>query len=357
MDVLQDQSHRQWITIAETHNVPAYVYEQEVPVKEAYVDAPDSVFADPVHRQFPVDTAANTWLSAAYFNEAREQIKAADLREFIHDGIVKAAEIYGVSDDVKAALAFMPSAVMDPENVDSNYAYVVKSADDKTVSRRYPIFDRNGLEKACAYFARNRSEYKLEDRTKIAAGILRRAIELGGPEVTELVHKEAADAVPYRPTLLQELFERAKLTKDAESAQVIGSLVEVVGFSSAEELMKNADVLVQVIDDLDKLNGMTKHYGRDILSPHEVVYSMGVKQAETLINDTVTLDRLAFSSIKLAQLDPSVFYDVLGGEFMSEVMDSNGKLDATKMAAILPTLPRPDRVVLEQNIVRQCTGN
>jgi len=120
-------------------------------------------------------------------------------------------------------------------------------------------------------------------------------------------------------------------------------------------LIKNADALVAVIDDLDKLNGMTKHYGRDILSPNEVVYAMPMKDAEALMDDTVTLDRIAFSSVKLAELDPSVFGDVLGEDFIAQV-SKDGKLDAAKMAAILPTLPRPDRAVLEASIVRQCTG-
>lgn len=355
MDVLNDQSHRQWITLAEAHNVPSYVYDQEVPVKEAYADAPDSLFADPVHRMFPIDTPATTWLAAAYFNDSQGQIKQADLRECIRDRITKAAEIYGVVADVKAALDLRIAEPENPEDVDANYAYVVKDAAGKTVSRRYGIFDREGLEKACSYFVRNRSAYPIVERTKIAAGILRRALELGGPDVPELIHKEAADAVPYRPTLLQELFERAKLTKDAESATIIGTLVEVVGFGSSEDLIKNADILVQVIDDLDKLNGMTKHYGRDILSPNEVVYAMPVKDAEALVGDTVVLDRIAFSSVKLAQLDPSVFGDVLGEDFVTQV-SKDGRLDATKMAAILPTLPRPDRAVLEASIVRQCTG-
>ena len=355
MDVLNDQSHRRWITIAEAHNVPSYVYDQEVPVKEAYADAPDSLFADPVHRMFPIDTPATTWLAAAYFNDAGGQIKQADLRECIRDRIVRAAETYGIAGDVKTALDLRAAEPVNPEDVDANYAYVVKDAAGKTASRRYGIFDRDGLEKACSYFSRNRSAYQIEERTKIAAGILRRALELGGPDVPELVHKEAADAVPYRPALLQELFERARLTKDAEASTIIGTLVEVVGFATSDELIKNADALVAVIDDLDKLNGMTKHYGRDILSPNEVVYAMPVKDAEALMDDTVTLDRIAFSSVKLAELDPSVFGDVLGEDFIAQV-SKDGKLDAAKMAAILPTLPRPDRAVLEASIVRQCTG-
>lgn len=355
MDVLHDQSHRQFIGIAETYDVPEYVMENEVPTKEAYDGSiPDSLFADPVHRMFPVDTAANTWLSAAYFKEAADSIRAADLRELVHDRIVKAAGAHGNIKDVQAVLSFTGPASVDPSELDANYAYVVKDAAGRSACRRYPIYDRAGLKLACDYFARNRSSYSTADRTKIAAGILRRAAELGEDDVPSLVNKEAGYAVPYRPTLLAELLERAKLTKDAESATVIATLVEVVGFATADELIKSADEIVAVIDDLDVLNGMTRHYGRDLLSPREVVYSMDIKEAESLVKDTVTLNRLSFSTAKLAELGPDVFRDVLGDAIIAEISNGQGKLDASKMAAVLPTLPRPDKVVLEDSILRQC---
>ena len=354
MDVLQDQSHRQWIAIAEAYNVPSYVYDQEAPVKEAYAGVPDTLFADPVNRMFPVDTPGNTWLAAAYFNEARGQIKAADMREFIHDRIVKAAEVHGIADDIKDAMETRIAEPVNPEDVDDNYAYVVKDASGNTILRRYGIFDRLGLEKACSYFEKHRSEYPPKERMAIAAGILRRGMELGCDDVSALVHKEAAASVPYRPFLLQELLERARLTKDAEAAAVIGTLVEVVGFTTSDELIKNAEDLVAVLDELDILNGMTKCYGHDLLSPREVVYSMDVKQAQAIVEDTVVLDKLPFSVIKLAQLDPDVFREVLGDDFISEVSNEEGKLDVAKMAAVLPTLPRPDKVVLETAIVARC---
>lgn len=353
MDVLHDQSYRQWLAIEAAYDVPDYVNTSEAMSKEAAAELNDNLFADIVHRQFPVDTPASTWLSAAYFNENKEQIKAADLREFIHDTIVKAAGIHEISKDIDEVFATRIAEVIDPVEDDDNYCLVIKDASGKTVSRRYPVFDEVGLKKACEYFVNNRSKYPIDVRSKVAVSLSKKAKEYGS-DLPALIYKEAAEAVPYRPVLMDELLERAKLTKDAEAGAVIGTLVEMVNFATSEDLIKSAEEVVTLIDDLDHLNGLNKYYGTKILSPHEVVYSMPIKEASAMADDALKLDKLTFSITKLAELGNEVFENVLGEDFVNEIVNEQGKLDVSKMAAIIPTLPRPEKVVLEEHIVRRC---
>ena len=128
----------------------------------------------------------------------------------------------------------------------------------------------------------------------------------------------------------------------------------MVNFATSEDLMKSAEDVVSLIDDLDKLNGLTKYYGTQLLSPHEVVYAMPSKQAEAMADDALMLDKLTFSLTKLASLGNELFENVHGEDFVNEIIDEAGNLDVSKMAAVLPTLPRPDKVVLEEHIVRKC---
>lgn len=353
MDVLHDQSYRQWLAIESAYDVPGYVYEAEAMSKEAADQLSDNLFADIVHRQFPVDTPSNTWLSAAYFNENQHLIKAADLRDFIRETLVKAADMHEITDDVDAIFSRRVAEVIDPVEDDNNYCLVIKDASGKTVSRRYPVFDQTGLQKAAEYFALNRSKYPIEVRSQVATSLSKKARELGA-DLPALIYKEAAEAVPYRPVLMDEILERAKLTKDAEAAAVIGTLVEMVNFATSDDLIKSASEIVGLIDQLDQLNGLTKYYGTKILSPNEVVYSMPIKEAESVADDSLQLDKLTFSITKLAELGNQIFEDVLGEDFVNEIVDESGKLDTSKMAAVLPTLPRPDKVVLEEHIVRRC---
>jgi hypothetical protein len=352
MDVINDQGYRQWLSIEQEYKVPEYVYNHEPTTKEAADSLPDALFADIVHRQFPVSSPADTWMSAAYFNENKHNIKSADLKGYVEQVIKRAAEQYGISKDVDDVLCRRSVEVLDPENDEGNYCLVMKDASGGTVSRDYPVFDAEGLKKACTYFARNRSSYPLETRTRIAIGLAKKAAQFN-IDIPELISKEAMDAVPYRPFLMSELMERILLTKDAESATVIGSLVEMLNFASSDELIKSADDFVHTLDELDQLNGLDKHYGRLLLSPSEVVFSMTVKQAESAVRDNITLNKLTFSATKLAGVSPFVFREALGDDILAEISD-NGKLSAEKLAAVIPTLPRPDRLILEQAIVSAC---
>lgn len=352
MDVINDQGYRQWLSIEQQYKVPEYVYNHEPLSKEAADVLPDSLFADIVHRQFPVSSAADTWMSAAYFNENKHQIKSSDLKGYIEQVIKKAAEQYGVAGDIDAVLCKRAVEVLDPENDEDSYCLVIKDAKGGTTSRQYPVFDAEGVKRASVYFAANRSSYPLETRTRIAIGIARKAAQFG-VDVPEVVSKEAMDAVPYRPFLMAELMERTLLTKDAEAATVIGALVETLQFASSEELIKSAEDFVSTIDELDQLNGLDKYYGSRLLSPSEVVFSMTVKQAESLAHDSITLNRLTFSATKLASLSADLFKEALGDDILTEISD-NGRLVADKLAAVIPTLPRPDKLILEQAIVSAC---
>ena len=351
MDITNDQGYRQWLSIEQDYKVPEFVYAHEPITKEAAEALPDTLFADIVHREFPICSPADTWMSAAYYNENKHQIKSAYLRGYIEQTIKSAAAEYGIGADVESALCRRAVELADPENDDGNYCLVMKTASGAT-SRSYPVFDAEGVKRACVYFAANRSAYPLETRTKIAIGLARKAAQYG-VDVPELISKEAMDAVPYRPFLMAELMERALLTKDAEAATVIGSLVEMLQFASSDDLVKSAEDFVHTLDDLDQLNGLDKYYGTRLLSPSEVVFSMTVKKAEALAADAITLGSMTFSAVKLAGLPPSVFGEALGDDVLTEISE-DGKLSADKMASVIPTLPRPDKLVLEQAIAALC---
>jgi hypothetical protein len=52
---------------------------------------------------------------------------------------------------------------------------------------------------------------------------------------------------------------------------------------------------------------------------------------------------------KLAGLSPET-YSILGDDFVEAVTD-DGTLNKEKLAAILPTLPNPDKTLLEDHLV------
>lgn len=346
MDVLHDTSWRQWIKIAGTYRVPKYVTDHSPMDKEAAAKLDAALFADPVNMQFPVDCAASTWLSAAYFNENRSQFDR-ELADHIEGNIKLAAGIYNIDKDVKDVLEYR-KAEIDPATIPSNYGYI-----DKRGQKYYPMFDIEGVKRAADNFERFRHKLPAHIKKAVAVAMVKKAQELDVALHT-CVFREAGIGLPNKPDLMDNLLDRAYITKDAECAAVIASLVGVVAHSPAEELMENLDKLAHVVTELDKANGMDAKYGKSILPPADFIYSMMPKDAADFVKDALVLHRHTFSIRKLAEVDPDVFRAALGDDMFKAIATDRGALDPVKMAEILPTLPSPDKLALEEHIIASC---
>lgn len=346
MDVLHDTSWRQWLKIASTYKVPKYVLEHS-PMEKTAADAmDDALFADFGKKMFPIDTAANTWLSAAYFNENRNSVDDI-VRAQVESNIKMAASIWNIDKDVKDVLEFKTAEYL-PESDLQNYGYV-----DKKGNRYFPMFDAEGVKRAADNFDRFRGSLPADVRKKIACAIVKKA-HAGNISIQGSLFREAGIGLPNKIDLMDNMLDRAYLTKNAECATVIAGLVKVVAASQPDELMDNLDKLAHVLSELDKMNGMDLEYGRKLLAPADFVYGMMQKEAAAFIKDALTLDQHTFSIHKLAEVDPSVFKTALGDDLFKAISDKAGKLDTAKMAEVLPTLPRPDRIVLEGHIIACC---
>lgn len=351
MDVIKDNSRRTLIAISEEQGLPDYVRELEVLDKEAAEELEDDLFADLARRQFPLDSAGNTWLSAAYFKRNGGSFKRAEA-EFIQDRIKMAATIHEIRDDVDAILAEEKQAQADWTQDDSNFALVIRDSDGNVLDRRYPIVDEGGVEKASEYFNRYRGHYPLGIRRKIAVGIVKKAEEFG-VEPESFIQREAGQGFPVRDILMDEILNRAHMTKDAESAALLANVNEVVATADAGELAGTVlDKIAEVIDSVDRLNGFGRLYGSRLLPPADVVWALPEKQAAGFVDDAIELNDYVFSLRKLAELEPEAF-SILGDEFVEEISD-DGSLNAEKMATIIPTLPKPDKILLEDHIASLC---
>ena len=112
MDILTDNSRATLFKIAESFEMPDYVLQSQTEefaedAKEAADKSlPDTLFADSVHRAYPVDSKANTWLSAAYFAKtAADDPWGETARAYTRDNLIRAAEMYGIADDVNKVLS------------------------------------------------------------------------------------------------------------------------------------------------------------------------------------------------------------------------------------------------------------
>jgi len=359
MDIMHDNSLRTWFQLGSTfeHIVPQYVQEYALPSKEAMA-LEDSEYADPARGLFPVDSPAATWLSYAYFlkHAADKDLphKRAEL-DAIEARILQAASIHGIfQDTTKLAAAFKELAVEKQAAVsDDNYGWVAKDTSGNVLFRKYPMFDAVGVKKASDYFAEYRHRYPLEVRKHIARNIMKQAEAYKVP-VTELkldVRVEAGHGVPIRGVLMEELYERANLCKDAEVSMALANINELVAAAPVEELAQNLDKIAEVVDAFDKTADLTKHYNKKIAMPSDIIFKLGMEEAVKMSADAVTLHQHIFSIEKLAALPAKVYADVLGDDFVKAIMAKDGAvIDHTKLADNLHSLPKPDKAALEGHL-------
>lgn len=360
MDALHDNSHRTWIHLADTYEplIPSYVSEYTLPDKEAASKIPDSLFADPARRLFPIDSKEAVWLSAAYFSKNASALPYDDVEtEFVGECIKDAALVYGIDADVNKVMAAVSTKPVEKqaEDDESNWGWIMRAEDGTVMARKYPMFDTVGVKKASDYFNDYRSSYPLGIRRTISRNIMRKAAELGVKmaELKPSVLREAGFGIPRKDVLMEEIYERSHLAKDAESAILLANVNELIAGMDDTTIGENLDKIAEVIDAFDCAVGLDKQYNVKVLMPADFVFDVDLNKAAEAIEDTVELNRYIFSLSKLAELEPQVYGDVLGDDFMKNIVKtSNGKIviDSVKLADELHSLPKPDKAALERHL-------
>jgi hypothetical protein len=345
MDIFQDSTKAVFADICNRVEVPQFVLDSEVVEKQATYDYRDTLFADNMRRRFPIDSPANTWVSAAYFAKTAElDYKDRETREYVEANIKRAAKTYGVEDAVEKVM----QAIRTPEQEKS-------AADDASnwgcfSEKAYPMFDEEGVKLANAYFKDNCYSLKSDVRHEVAKNIVRKCAEYN-LEYNDTVRMEAGLGFPDTNFLKENLLDRARRVKSAEQRAAIEKLAEAVEKVDAAELMENVDNLVREVERLDEETGLDKKYGRDILPPSHFCCDISVKDAEDMTEDSVEVDGDVLSLSKLAELPLSVYTSALGDDFGKRVSTDN-KIDKVKLANELYSMPKPDQKALSESLKR-----
>ena len=169
MDMLRDPAFVTWYHIGTQHAdlVPQYVSDASPLTEKTAESIEGSLFADPVDRAYPLDSAANVWLSSAYFAKHADEtyVGRPHTRDRVEADIKRAAKVYGISKDVDAIM----SAIRDES--------IVKTAADEDdpdnwgwpERKKYPLFQREDIKTASDYFFANKRMYPSQTRRKVAS--------------------------------------------------------------------------------------------------------------------------------------------------------------------------------------------
>lgn len=367
MDITHDNSRRKLMQISAivgTENLPDYVVDYTVPDYKIASALQDELFADPGKRLFPVDSKGATWMSAAYAAFNYPDRVATKYAGACMQSIMKAADAWGIRDDVDKAVAAIDAYhgnVKCAEDDDANYGWCIRNQNGDVVRRRYPMFDAEGVRKAAMFFSENRKHYPSDVRKEIAGNILTKAAQhqVADDELPDCVSREAGRGIPRRTVIMRELNERAKLAKSADFAVLMANVTRLIGSAGEAEVVESMDKLAAMIDAFDQAEGLVQHYGSRITYPSDFLCSVTIKDAQAFVDSNVTLRRFTFDVEKLASLPPSVFEAVLGDDFTHSVMgeqDKSGKtasatIDTARLRIALTKLSAADKDALETHLV------
>jgi len=345
MDIVHDRGRTQLLGIVERHPMPAWAGTAEIVATEKQADVlDDGMFADSDHRYFPLATAGDVWLSAAYFKQAKASMPRV-LADFIEQRICKAAAIHDCLADVTAVLNYTATEKVAAEASEENFADVSVVSGVKTFG--YPIFDQTGVKLACDRLLASRDNMPFSRVCSIADGICKIAARLSAP-VYDTVMKLAGLGVIDRIALFDNLYYRAKKLHNTDMGDSMAKLASYVIDCPAEELNKQSAALMSMVDSFDTASAI--HYSDGYVRPEDLVYALTVKQATDMLSDSVSLGSMVFNLRKLAAL-PAETYAVLGDDFVEDIKEADGQTSYKKLADVLPTLPLPDRQLLEKHLI------
>lgn len=337
-------------------SIPDYVGNYTPLDKVAASELPEQVFADPDTRRYPIDTKAATWLAGAIF-EMQKQAGELDYpkhtESWVEGNITKNAELFEISEDLESVRGLIGGELSKvASDEDSNYAWLIKDANEQVVKRRYPIHDETGVRKAAEYFMENRGEYPHAVRREICSKVLRKAAALGIDESElpgEMV-REAGDALPRTSVIMRELIHRANLSKDAEAGAALLNLNNVLSVADPNEVLESIDKIAEIVEDFDAVEGLRGSYGKRVTFPADFLYSVNTKEASAVVDGTISLGDHAFQKAALAELEPATaFAPVLGADFVSAIKEGES-VDATKLAKKLSELGPADQYALVDHL-------
>lgn len=290
-------------------------------------DLPDSMFAWPERRLFPIDTPQNTVLSAMY----REKCAAVPVE--VDDKLQKAREIYDVNPVLVRRREKVAAAPPVQEHVllPAHGRLRIKTAED------VPVAEKLLLEQYPRLSIEDRAE-GFTNLVKVArdmnVGLKPETMRMAG--MTVCTTKVAQDFIEARRCATKEpLFQQA-YEKLASAMAGRGEFLQ-----DRDELVALSDAIAK----LDKKAGLEKLYDRHLPDPIRTVFN-----TDKVAEESLNLAGREVALSKLAALPETFWGDVLGADYSRELMDKTGRVDPDMLRQIVPTLPLDLKQILKNQI-------
>lgn len=356
MDSITDNSFRTLWGIMKTAGTPDYVMNGALVDANDAASLPDAVFADRVHRRFPLTDRANTWASAGYFAKtASDEGYSKEYENVVRARLLKAADTYGIGSDVREMMDKIAES-QKPVQMDKTAADDASNYCDPS-HRGYPVFDKEGAAMANDFFERNAYKYGHERRREIAKNIIRKCAEYG-VQPNEQVRLSAGQGFPNRDTLAEHLLFRANELMQRGTYKMASELckfAEEICECSDEDLDRNREGLFDAISGIDEMTGIDDCYNRKFCAPEELVFDITPGSMRDMIEDAIPLGHETFSAKALSMLPRALFESVMPHDRVMDMMEG-GRISPKKLSVTIISMKSPESSHLLRNIKDYTNG-
>jgi len=281
---------------------------------EANEKRADTAFADPIGRQFPIDTPAHAVLSRMYMEK-----QAGVDPEFVAR-CDKALDLYGVEVDLTEKVAAAPEFNEDDYLLPEIRRMVVRTPED--------------VKLASDIICQNQRSLDLESRAQACTRLAKKAADLS-VRLPALVLKYAGTTMCDTNILRDWLGARAEATIDPAINFGYQKLAEET--LRFPRLCGDRDELIKVaaaIAELDEAAGLGQHYDRRLLDPLQTVFN-----TEKVADDLLDLAGKQVTTEQLLSIPTEIYRDTFGEDLAGEFIDDSGEVDPEQLRVILPTVP------------------
>lgn len=306
---------------------------------------PARAYADPVGRHYPIHTKAATWVSAAYYFDDDVPVPSVETR------LLQAARLHGIAADVEELRHRVKEAMATPQVQPEDCALTYEDADG-TVRGVYPLRNALEVQKAAEYLQQHAAVLPYDDRLTFARSVLQRASEHGAPLNTEqqtFLAKQAGHGHCAAADVADFLLGRAALlaSRQLDGAHELHKLATVC--LQQPELCRTPGALTKlasIIHQMDSECGLKDLEGLE--PPEDVFFAVTPKVASELLETHCqSATGKVYRTADFAKLSLSEIQESFGDDIAEAVSTGGIQVAPEKLAAVLPTLPRPETELME----------
>jgi len=313
-----------FIKILKDKEVPSFVKEADILDQEEMDKLPDTAFASVGDRKLPITDPANVYVSAAYYFNANE--KNAE----VEDRIVKAAELFEISDEIKNILPDTNTKIAAEDNQKESrweISATYKNGDIKKFAGDLSSIEKFQDEFVSKIFNFCTFESKMDCAEKIA-----QELEKSGKDIPNRILEVSGRNIPDMEKVAQQVKARAiRLSDDSQKVSLCKIANEL--FDSSDKNIEGMKKLAKILESIDEQNSLDRFYNKSILDPFASVFNTSIDEAKKVAS-VIDLNGSDFSVEELNEVHQDIFKLALSKESLDLIGFGTDSFDVSKIANI-----------------------